>query len=220
MQAPTFRVLTQYIGLFFLLVVFPAISWIYLQNGYNYQKKLRSELKDLGTIPDFNLLLSTGDTLTLDSLQNRVAVTCFIDTKEKISTPLKMEVIRKMMEQFHDQELDFLIHTANPASDSLPVLLEFARAQQLDKLHQCKFLTGDAEAMKKLAATGYKMPDNFTLSENPYFVLSAYQMSKDSSSYSRVIKGYYDIRNLDEKKKLIEHAVMLMSWVDKKVKGR
>lgn len=220
MQAPTFRVLTQYIGLFFLLVVFPAISWIYLQNGYNYQKKLRSELKDLGTIPDFNLLLTTGDTLTLDSLQNRVAVTCFIDTKEKISTPLKMEVIRKMMEQFHDQELDFLIHTVNPKSDSVPVLLEFARAQQLDKMHQCKFLTGDAEEMRKLATTGYKMPDNFTLSENPYFVLSAYQMSKDSSSYSRVIKGYYDIRNLDEKKKLIEHAVMLMSWVDKTVKGR
>jgi cytochrome oxidase Cu insertion factor (SCO1/SenC/PrrC family) len=219
MKAPSFRVISQYIGLFFLLVVFPGVSWIYLQSGFNYQKKLRSELKDLGVVPDFSLLLTTGDTLTLDSLQDRVSIACFIDTREKINTPLKMQVIRDMLEQFHDQELDFLIHTANPSSDSLSVLREFAIAATLDKNHQCKFLTGSEEEIRKLAAEGYKMPDKFPLNENPYFVLTARQMSKDST-YSRIIKSYCDIRNIDEKKKLVEHAVMLMSLVDKKVKGR
>lgn len=219
MAAPSFRVLTQYIGLFLLLVVLPGISWIYLKNGYDYQKKLRSELKDLGAVPAFHLPMTTGDTLTLDSLSDKVAIACFIDTREPINTPVKMQVIRQMMQQFHDQQLDFLIHTAHPETDSLTVLRAFAVAQQLDQSHQCKFLTGSSEQMRTLATSGYRLPEGFPARENPYFVLTARQIGRDSIA-TRQIKGYYNITLDADKRKMIEHTVMLLGLVDSKVRGR
>ena len=66
-----------------ILVVFPLLSWLNLQNGVNKRKEIKAELKNLGKLPDFNLINQHGEPITKGKFQGNVSIVNFLSTQGK-----------------------------------------------------------------------------------------------------------------------------------------
>lgn len=192
--------------LVFFIVFMPLGSWYYLQSGFNYHKKLMSDLKDYGKIPEFNLLTQNGDSLNSNDLHGKIMIVNFY-AENKPSTALTTDYARKILSQFKNRtDLIFLFHSLNPEMQHDSLLKAVAEKENLLN-HQVYFLSGDEVETAELFTLGYKipMPEKKAAGqlpeECPFFVLIDTNLT---------IRNYYDVNDKTSMDRLVEHLAIIL----------
>jgi len=201
----------QGLALSAMLIAFPAMSWYYLQAGFNYQLNARQELKDYGEIPFQNGISLQSQTIDNEQLKKNLSVFCFLNTTRDNTAQLAL--LKKLNRQFADEKVLFLVYDLNGNMEALKT-----KAATYELLNDKKVWLMDADQTNSLAILkGIQKPDfekgkdtdgNLTLTpiakgttDYPYFVLVDTKLQ---------IKNYYDYQNEDQVKRLVEHLAMIM----------
>jgi len=180
-----------------MLAGLPLLSWYYLKQGFEYRKEVLDDLGEYTRLTAVNLPAAAVDTLlNASSLRSHIVVWALVP--EEDSTRERMFYY---LGEFHDQfqerpEVQYLLLPT--AQDSAGFL------KQLEDLplRQAAFLTAPGAKARQLAGReGLQLPlENMDLEENPYLALTD----------SLVVKRYYDVRNKEDMKRLVEHIAVLL----------
>ena len=113
--------------------------------------------QDDGQLPDFALTDQGGEAVTRQSLAGFVWVADFIFTRCAGQCPLMSSQMATLQEQFRDvTDLRLMSFTVDPAYDTPEVLAAYARHYGAVS-PRWRFLTGDREAIWRLARDGCKL---------------------------------------------------------------
>ena len=156
----------------------------------------------LGQVLDFRLYDTEGKEFGLTQLKGKVWVADFIFTTCGGICPLmsqNMAAIYRALEPQND--IQFVSISVNPTYDSPDVLKDYAKRYQADT-NKWHFLTGSAEAIRDLAANGFKIGSV----DEPAFH-SGYFVLVDQKSQ---IRGYYDGTKQERLQKLREDMAILL----------
>ena len=116
----------------------------------------RSALPVLWALPYFHLTNSDNLLVSPASLRGKVWVADFIFTTCAGPCPAMTERMAKLQAQFKSQpDLRFVSISVNPEYDTPEILAAYGRANGAD-FSRWSFLTGDSDAVQKLAAEGFK----------------------------------------------------------------
>jgi protein SCO1 len=180
-----------------ILVIFPLISWWNLQNGVNKRLEIKAELKNLGQLPDFNLVNQHGEPITKAQFQGNISIVSFLSTQGKGAQQSLASL--KKLEQFNKiDSLRFWIVTTNPQADSAKALLQFAQNQGIKDFGKYNLLTGAPEAVKKFTDT-YGFDASVVLADVSQFALL------DTTC---AIRNRYDSK-MEEMARLVRHAAFI-----------
>ena len=181
-----------------ILVIFPLLSWLNLQNGVNKRKEIKAELKNLGKLPDFSLVNQYGESITKAQFQGNVSIVNFLSTEGK-GAKTSLESLKKL-EQFNKiDSLRFWIVTTNPQADSAKALLQFAQNQGIKDFGKYNLLTGTPEEIKKFTDT-YGFEATVSLANSSQFALL------DTSC---MIRNRYDGSKSEDMGRLVRHAAFV-----------
>ncbi len=201
------------LGLLLFLVVLPGGSWYYLQKGLDYQKELRSELTEYGEVPSFQLADTAGKLRDSSIFSGKVAVVGFV-TPDESEQAKQMEVLAKLYDQFDKKDQSrIVVYGLNWPQDKNDSFRALRKKYKMENPEKCFFLTGENSNIQNILNQGFKWPSKntekdeklFSLSEKPkngnypYLVL----VNKD-----REIINYYDSRDEDRVKTMVEHVAI------------
>jgi protein SCO1/2 len=151
----------------FLVLLFPVIFWLILVRGHNEFKKLPVvapfEINANGDtvfhkIPDFSLTNQEGKSITQKDLDGKIYVANFFFATCPTVCPKMNEQVQRVQNAFKDvKDFQIVSHTVDPVSDSVPVLMEYAKKMKADH-SKWWFLTGDKDSIYDLARKGYLVP--------------------------------------------------------------
>lgn len=208
-------------AVFFMVIVVPFGSWVYLQKGLDYQKASLAELKDYGKVADFNLQAADGVTLTADSLLEKLNVVAFVNLSDK-GEEAKLAMLYKLYDQFDRQnKVAFLIH--DYSENALPVdrRNKIAKESGLYDPEQVYFLGDDSEQIKNLMSRNYKVPliEEGRKEDGAYALKVANNTSIDAYPYFILVNNegtiinYYDYKDAKAMGRLVEHIALRMPRV-------
>ena len=181
-----------------ILLVFPILSWLNLQNGVNKRKEIKAELKDLGKLPDFNLLNQHGVPVTKAQFKGNISIVNFFSTQGK-GIQSSLESFKKL-EQFNKiDSLCFWLVTTNPKLDSPATLLQFAQNHGIKDFRKYNLLTGTDEEVKKFT-DAYGFEAGMNLSDVSQFALL------DTTC---TLRNRYDGSKLADMQRLVRHAAFI-----------
>ena len=183
------------IALFLMLIVLPAGSWFYLNDGAKYRISAMEELQDFGQLSQEDI----GE----QSLQGSLVIAGFVSSNEEDFG----NTIQKLSDQFSDrQRVFFTLFNADSNSGSLEA---YAKKYMLKNNPQVLLQNTPQESVEALAKNTFKLPleEGLTLEENPYLVLLDTTLT---------IRNYYDMRELTEMKNLVRHITRILPPSPKK----
>ena len=114
-----------------------------------------SEEQNFHKIPDFKLLNQLGDTITQNTFEDKIYVTNFFFTVCPGICPQMVDNMFKIQDEFkNDPEILLLSHSVMPTTDSVPVLKEYAKNNDVldNKWH---LVTGDKTEIYSLGRDQY-----------------------------------------------------------------
>jgi protein SCO1/2 len=126
-------------------------------------------------IPEFKLFNQLGDTITQHTFENKIYVADFFFTSGPGICPKMTDNMEKLQEEFiNDSDVLLLSHSVMPTTDSIPVLKEYAKNNNVidNKWH---LVTGDKNEIYTLGRDHYfvendlgeeKSIDDFLHTEN------------------------------------------------------
>ena len=183
------------IALFLMLIVLPAGSWFYLNDGAKYRISAMEELQDFGQLSQEDI----GE----QNLQGSLVIAGFVSSNEEDFG----NTIQKLSDQFSDrQRVFFTLFNADSNSGSLEA---YAKKYMLKNNPQVLLQNTPQESVEALAKNTFKLPleEGLTLEENPYLVLLDTTLT---------IRNYYDMRELTEMKNLVRHITRILPPSPKK----
>lgn len=186
------RLWIQYLALFILLVVTPAISWVYLSNGLDYHRKALAELKKLGSIPSYKALTLQGDSLRTSDVEGKLLVVGTVDLTASKNTPNVLSNLKELHAQFDDRTDVFFLLYVQPADTA--AVRKFATSQELDEPTQVFYLPYNQTIMN-----AYHLPATGAIT--PYFSLV------DTKG---MVRKVYDLREGRQYARLVEHLALLL----------
>ena len=158
-----------------------------------------SSLPLIGNVPSFSLVGADSRSITLEDLKGKVWVASFIFTKCSGICPIMMGQMHQLQSEFTDHELRFVSITVDPEYDTPKVLAGFGSQHGVDS-NRWLFLTGNKEAVFKIARNGFRLTTEDSqenqdeqILHSPHFVL----IDREAQ-----IRGYYDGTNLEAMEKL------------------
>lgn len=182
--------------LLLLLVGLPAGSWYYLRTGLNYRLETRDEMMDYAQAPAFTLQNLNDSLISQRRFENGLLVGHFFSEPQA-------EVYGKTLAQLHDQyderdDVFFVTFNPDTAAAARSRMAQFAEQYQLNDPEQCFFLFGEESELQSLAQA-CKMP------------FAEKEMSLQGNSLlffadSLTVRGFYDMRDAEELKRLIRHV--------------
>lgn len=184
-----------------LLIVFPAVSWYYLNSGLQYRRAAMDELDDFGTFPNAPWKMVDGSAISPSFLHGKMLLAYVLPTKDDELTDEFGLTLQKLHHQFDERnELVFL--TLVPGSNGK------VAAEQADDFRETYTLKDDAQLFflevgeEKLEdIRGRILQPREDVSQKALFLLT------DTSS---TIRRYYDVREESEIKRLVEHIALLL----------
>ena len=120
-----------------LLVVFPALSWLYLQRGMDFRKEILNDLADLGTIVEFEIDYEVALPFTPSVYPDKLVLASFFDPTNESDKQLMGELLVKLHEQF-DERSDLLLVNNLRTGNEL-ILNDFLTTHQLADPDQIYF---------------------------------------------------------------------------------
>ncbi len=165
------------------------------------------------TLPDFQFISQTGDTITKENVKGKIFVAdFFFSTCQTICIDMadQMERVQKFIEDKDDVMI--LSHTVDPETDSVPVLKAYGDHHEANP-KKWLLLTGEKTELYRLAREGYKITategdggindfihsNRFTLVDS-LFQIRGYYDGTDSVS---VDKLFHDIELLQLEKNVL-----------------
>lgn len=167
-----------------ILIILPAGSWIYLKKGLEYQKGTRADLQSLGTYDTRSLFEVPDDVWQKWALEEKLKVVFYWhDDKQK-------DLLLKFHKQFkNSQGLAFIV-LQDETQTELIGIDENVYQIKLSKERIAEVL----KDMGKINTTAFS-------NDYPYFILL---------DQKNTIKKFYDFKNQEEVKRLIEHIAILV----------
>lgn len=191
------RNIINVIGLFFLLVVLPAMSWVYLSKGLSYQKAKRAELREYGKIPPFPYMLLNGDSIGAPELKGKLLMVFDAVDGVDASTEVVFKELEKIHRQFDERkDVIFLLQAAQKDSMLLEQLLK--RYKLADQ--------GQVYAVAGRPGAGFRIGTKDGSTKTGLVAIA------DSSG---VIRQYYDFLDGNRVRRSVEHIAMLMPFRDR-----
>ena len=188
-----------------LLVVFPAMSWVYLKYGFNWRKQALSELRDYGKIrPAYNVL---PNGVQINELESKVCVLYLFGENPDL-TPVNKQVMdigERLFNQFgKDQDgivrQDFRFVTIANGGTA-----EFKSYFQ--KLPSTEYVTwtatGGTGTWGTILINGY---EKFCLEENGDMTVPAFALADTSG----IIRRFYPVMDEKQVGRMVEHIAMLL----------
>ncbi|MEN9610531.1 MAG: hypothetical protein RLZZ628_1345, partial [Bacteroidota bacterium] len=154
--------------------------------------------KNLGQLPDFNLINQYGEPVTKAQFKGNISIVHFLSTQGK-GVKSSLENLKKL-EQFNKiDSLRFWIVTTNPQTDSAKVLLQFAQNQGIKDFGKYNLLTGSADEIKKFT-DAYGFDASISLADASQFALL------DTAC---MIRNRYDGSKKEDLARLVRHAAFI-----------
>lgn len=206
-----------------LLILVPVFAFIFLEIfGSNYYElKTYYPVLDPDTeeplvqngdtvfqqIPDFRLTSQTGQTITLQQLQNKVFVANFIFTScQGVCKKMSSQMTRVQQAFQQEPKVKLVSFSVDPERDSVAALQHYAARYGANK-DQWLFLTGPKKEIYQLAIEGFKLPVMEAPSVIPDFIHSEKFVLVDAK---RHVRGIYDGTSEDDVDRLITEIKILL----------
>jgi cytochrome oxidase Cu insertion factor (SCO1/SenC/PrrC family) len=193
--------ITRVLAVSVFLIGFPLVSWYYLNQGYNYRVKILSELKEnLGEIPAFQLQNQNAKMIDKQALSQKVVISNFVDLNALTKSQDYLDKIYKIQDQFGKK--DDIVFCTFIQTDSLAQLQKYYEKLVINEPEHWHFLTGNQQEMTALLQN-FPFPEGATknYAGNPVVAIA------DTSS---IIRHFYDMNNIKEVSRLVEHIANLM----------
>ena len=152
------------------------------------------ELPVLATVPDFALTEASGRTVTLADLAGRPWVVDLVFTNCGSICPTMTAAMSKLVQSSSALPgVKFVSISVDPKNDTPEVLTAYAERFQADR-SRWLFLTGDEDAIRKLAIGGLKLPlaDGDPAQGEDAILHSQRFLLVDAQSR---VRGTYDVRD-------------------------
>lgn len=183
-----------------VLLGFPAISWYYLNTGLDYHKGAMAELGDHGALPLFERTNYDGTPLNTADLHGSIVIASVYDLAQTALSEQFGQAFSKLHDQFDERRDVLFLSVVGADSTLIPAFIE---KYELADPEQCYFFATPEEAMKTLAQSGFRMPE-LQGAGSPFIAFA------DTAS---VIRNYYDVRDADKLKRLVEHTALLLPHI-------
>ncbi|MCB0607286.1 MAG: hypothetical protein H6562_08100 [Lewinellaceae bacterium] len=189
------------VGVFLLLVVFPAVSWYYLDLGKNRRMDQLSQLKDIGPVPVFSWPANGSGPLKKEMISGKMLIACILPTGDQKLLADFGAQLSELHEQFDERnDLLFPIYVPHaPEGDSS--LTAFAGKYGLKDPEQVFFIPVPADSVSAVAEA-WKFPLNgIQPDHSPYLALC---------DVKGMIRRFFDLKKPDEIGQLAEVTAMIL----------
>jgi protein SCO1/2 len=143
-----------------LSVSFGGAFWYWqanLQSRGGWQDKPLQGLKAFGAVPEFLLTERAGRWISLSDLTGNIWIVNFIYTNCPDTCPIQSAQMKQLQDDFtSEKELRLVSITVDPERDTPEVLTKYAARFGADPARWF-FLTGEKEAIYKLAQGGFRL---------------------------------------------------------------
>jgi hypothetical protein len=183
-----------------LLIVFPAVSWYYLNSGLQYRRAAMEELDDYGTFPNAPWTLADGSAISPAFLHGKMILANVLPVEDQELYQQFGRTIQKLHDQFDERnELAFLALVPGDSAQVYERAEAFRNAFELSDNAQIFFLTVGKEKLGDIRSRILQPQEG--VNEDALFLLA------DTSA---TIRRYYDVREEADIKRLVEHIALLL----------
>ena len=201
------RLTFQTIGLFAMIIVFPAMSWYYLQAGYNYQLDARSELVPYHQIQSGEFSPKGEKYLSFEDLKGSLSLFGVLSKGEDSDKYFRL--MDKLCLQFADEKVFFITMNMDSTADYSSLndciaegniqVAESERTQVEALIKQFKVPKIEAGRNEEGAYNLGPVANDWK--NYPYLVLVDEELN---------IINYYNRNDENQVKRLVEHVAMVM----------
>lgn len=184
-----------------MLVIMPAISYVYLMKGYEYRKEAILAQEDFGEIPNIYEYEAVRGSLP-DSLRGSMTVVGWLDPSKPVTTKRYGGVMDSLFQQFAASP-HLYFTTLVKADDPAATARAFADTYNLPEDPMISFLATDGEGFRQ-SGLDFRLPG--LPGEAPFVALV------DSSL---TIVKHYDLTNRDEAIGLVELISLIIPLPEK-----
>jgi len=177
--------------LMFALVVLPAISFWYLQNGLSYFKDRIDEMGDFGQAPAFELINHEGDTVSLDNFKGRMQVVGYFSSDCGALCDTLVNTYSRIQKEFPNNNYMVNIYSYNSGKAAIDAV------NNKEAGSKWYWLEGEQNSLDKMFAEGYNME-----------VQNGYSTQIALVDSSMTIRRLYDALDVDDVNRLIVHLAM------------
>ena len=203
-----------------IMIIFPLMSWYYLQQGLNYQRSTRAELSDYGKLAPFYCTNLKGQEFNLDSLESQMVLFSFIGDNEADNKTM-LKVLQKLHVQFgKTNNLQFVTLPLLKSKASAQYLKDLTTEYQLTDPVQHHFLSGKVLAIREWLGRDIRIPKEKVAKEEGGVAL--WTLEKDYSNEitdypyfvlvdtAQTIRNYYNYKDNIEVKKMVEQIAIVI----------
>ena len=192
------------IVLLFMLIIFPAMSWYFLNTGADFYRGVMNELGDHGTMPDFNLKNSNGDIVTQEKFDKKLTLMNF-SSPQNDKTGFKS--MKYVYDQFDDNK-DVLFASIDMGEiDSVSFGSQIL--EQGISPDKWSFLFGDSATVQNLKTEHFAMSDSLI---NKVGNIDRALVLVDTNN---IIRNFYQSDDTIQIKRLITTMSLLMPRAEK-----
>jgi cytochrome oxidase Cu insertion factor (SCO1/SenC/PrrC family) len=199
----TKKIITNII-LLFMLVIFPAMSWYYLDKGADFYRGVMNELGDYGTMPDFNLKNSNGDEITQEKFDKKLTLMNFSSPQQD---EIGFQSMKYVYEQFDDNKDVLFASVTMGEIDSVSFGSQIL--EQGISPDKWSFLFGDTATIHNLKTKHFAMSDSLV---NIVGDIDRALVLVDTNN---VIRNFYHSDDTIQIKRLITTMSLLMPRAEK-----
>ncbi len=208
-------------GILLLLLVMPVFIFIFLHSfGENkftlpvyYENGVESSLTSCNFaegqhfIPDFKLTNQRKEAVTAEIFEGKISVVDFFFTSCPNICPKMSDQLYRFQESLKGETgIQIVSFTVDPANDTPDVLAKYAREYQANQ-EQWTFLTGEKEALYRMARCGFILPVEDGDGSPEDFIHSEKLILVDQQGR---IRGYYDGTSREDVDRLILETRILL----------
>ena len=164
------------------------------------------EIPTYSAVPDFSLTERSNRPITRKDLEGKIWVADFIFTHCGGICPTMSSNMEKLQERL-PREVTLVSFSVDPANDTPEVLTEYAKRYNADP-ERWLFLTGDAEALRRLSIDGFKLaldPTSGTEAE-PITHSSRFALVDRKGN----VRGYYGMEDADTLDRIVADVKNLL----------
>lgn len=160
------------------------------------------------SVGEFSFKNQLGETITDQSVAGKNYVVEYFFTTCKSICPIMNGNMMKVADKIKgDNSFKILSHTVKPEQDSVPVMLQYAKAHNADN-SQWYFLTGSKRELYDMARYSYLLNTDTTITQpiEDDFIHTQYFVLVDKE---RHLRGFYDGTSKEEVAKLLNDIDLL-----------